>query len=177
MSVLISIETMHCQLTWHSLYEWSSIRYANPHRMLLCRGILSRSGILHCIWSFSKYSIHCPDAWIYVKEWLENTRKSEQSGKSTLIATVRTDAMTSSNPPRTRLLGNNGSYSHMAVAVSIAVILVIWLITAMFAMLMTCPQHLNGISVSKETPRHWRSKHIEADSLLHPMDHMIFEYA
>ena len=119
--------------------------------MLLCRGILSRLVILHCIWSFSKYSMHCPDAWIYVKEWLENTRKSEQF-KSTLIATVRTDAMTSSDPLRMRLLGNNGSYSHMAVAVSIATILVIWLITAMFVMLTTCPKHLNGISVSQEIP-------------------------
>jgi fucose 4-O-acetylase-like acetyltransferase len=96
----------------------------------------------------------CPDAWIYVKEWSENTRKSEQSGKSTLIVMVHTDVMTSSDPPRTQLLGNNGSYSYMAVVVSIAVILVIWLITAMFAMLTTCPQHLNGISVSQETPRH-----------------------
>jgi uncharacterized membrane protein len=98
--------------------------------------------------------MRCPDAWIYVKEWLENTRKLEQSGKSTLIAMVHTDAMTLSDPPRMWLLGNNGSYSHMAVAVLIAVILVIWLITAMFAMLTTCSQHLNGISVSKETPRH-----------------------
>jgi hypothetical protein len=46
----------------------------------------------------------------------------------------------------------------------------------MFTMLTTCPQHLNGMSVSQETLRHWRSKCMEADSLLHPMDHMIFEY-
>ena len=95
--------------------------------------------------------MHCPDAWIYVKEWLENTRKSEQF-KSTLIATVHMDAMSLSDPPRMWLLGNNRSYSHMAVAVSIAAILVIWLIMAMFAMLMTCPKHLNGISVSQEIP-------------------------
>jgi hypothetical protein len=96
----------------------------------------------------------CPDAWIYVKEWLENTRKSEQSDKSTVAATVHTDVMTSSDPPRMQLLGNNGLYSHMAVVVSIAAILVIWLITAMFTMLTTCPQHLNGMSVSQETLRH-----------------------
>jgi hypothetical protein len=60
--------------------------------------------------------------------------------------------MTSSDPPRMWLPGNNGSYSQMAVAVSIAAILVIWLITAMFTMLTTCPKHLNGISVSQEIP-------------------------
>jgi hypothetical protein len=91
----------------------------------------------------------CPDAWICVKEWLENTRKLEQF-RLTLIAIVHTDAMTSSNPPRMQLLNNNGSYSHMAVAVSIAAILVTWLITVTFAMLTTCAKHLDGLSVSQE---------------------------
>jgi hypothetical protein len=93
----------------------------------------------------------CLDAWIYVKEWLENTRKLEQF-KLTLIAIVHTGVMTSSDPPRTRLLGNNGSYSHMVVVVSIAAILVTWLIMATFTMLTTCTKHLNGISMSQEIP-------------------------
>lgn len=56
---------------------------------------------------------------------------------------VRIDVITSKDPPRTRLLGKVGSYSHMAEAVSTAAIFVMWLITATFAMLMTCVKHLN----------------------------------
>ena len=55
---------------------------------------------------------------------------------------VQIAAITSSDPPSTWLSGNEGSYSHIAVVVSIAVILVMWAITATLAMFMTCPKHL-----------------------------------
>ena len=60
----------------------------------------------------------------------------------TLIAMVLIDAMTSRDPPRTRLPGNSGSYTYMAVVFSTAAILVIWPMMATFAMLTTCPKHL-----------------------------------
>ena len=53
------------------------------------------------------------------------------------MAMVRIDAITSNDPPSTRFPGRDGSYSHMAVAFSIAAIFVIWLITATLAMLTT----------------------------------------
>lgn len=67
----------------------------------------------------------------------------------TLIARVHIDATTSREPPRTWLPGKSGSYSHMAVAFSMATILVIWPMTATFAMLTTCLKQLykNGVSV------------------------------
>ena len=52
----ITIETNIIQ-TWRSLYERSSMRCADPHQILLWRGIRSASGILHWIWSLSKYSM------------------------------------------------------------------------------------------------------------------------
>ena len=51
-------------LTWRSLYAWSRILYAVPHRMLLCNGIFKPSGCPQRIWVLWKYSIRCPDDWI-----------------------------------------------------------------------------------------------------------------
>ena len=48
----------------------------------------------------------------------------------TLIAKVRTAAITSRSPLRTRLSGKVGSKSHIALVVCTAAILVIWAITA-----------------------------------------------
>ena len=60
----------------------------------------------------------------------------------TLIARVRIVAITSSEPPRTRLSSRVGSYSQMAVAFLTATIFVICPITSMFPRLMTYPKHL-----------------------------------
>ena len=65
----------------------------------------------------------------------DHERRSET--QRTLMAMVRMAAMTSSDPPSTRLSGNEGSYSHIAVMVSTAAIFVMWLITAILAMLTT----------------------------------------
>ena len=50
---------------------------------------------------------------------------------------------TSSDPPRTRLPCNSGSYSQMALAFSMMAILVMWVITATLARFTTCLRHLN----------------------------------
>jgi hypothetical protein len=55
----------------------------------------------------------------------------------TLIASVRIAAMTSNEPPNTRLPAREGSYSQMAVEVSTAAIFVMWPITSTFARLTT----------------------------------------
>ena len=55
----------------------------------------------------------------------------------TLIARVRMAAITSNDPFNTRLLDKDGSYSHIAVVVSMAAILVIWSIMSTFAKLTT----------------------------------------
>ena len=122
MSDPITIET-DALLTWHSLCDCFSIRYADPHQILLWSGILSGSRILHWSWSFWKYSMRWPEAWI-------------------LIAMVRMAAMTSREPPTMRLSGNEGSYSQIAVMVSTAATFMIWPITATSARLMTWAKHL-----------------------------------
>lgn len=65
--------------------------------------------------------------------------QSNVKNMTNLIATVRIAAITSSDPPSTRLFGKEGSYSHwqIAVVVSIAAIFVMWAITATLAMLTT----------------------------------------
>src|SRR5271168_5614119 len=60
----------------------------------------------------------------------------------TLIASVRIAAMTSSDPPNTRLPSSDGSYSQIAVALTTA-IFVMCFITSTFARLTTCPRHLD----------------------------------
>ena len=60
----------------------------------------------------------------------------------TLMARVQMVAMTSKDPPRTWFTGNLGSYSHMAVVVSTAAILVMWDIMSMLVRFTTCPRHL-----------------------------------
>lgn len=62
----------------------------------------------------------------------------------TLIARVRIAAITSSEPPRTRLSSRVGSYSQMVVAFSTAAIFVICPITSTFPRLTTCPKHLSS---------------------------------
>ena len=64
------------------------------------------------------------------------------SGKPTLTAIVRMAAITSNDPSRMRLLGRDGSYSHMALAFSTAAIFVMRPITATLAMLTTWPKQL-----------------------------------
>ena len=48
--------------------------------------------------------------------------KKARKGRETLIASVQMAAITSSEPLRMQLLGRDGSYSQMAVVVSIAAI-------------------------------------------------------
>jgi len=75
------------------------------------------------------------------ESWVDKLRIYSEIWQ-TLIATVRMAEMTSNDPPSTRLFANEGSYSHIAVVVSIAAILVMWPITATLAMLTTWPKHL-----------------------------------
>ena len=60
----------------------------------------------------------------------------------TLIASVRMAAITSRDPPKTRLPGRLGSYSQMAVAFSTAAIFVMWPIMSTLPRLMTCARKL-----------------------------------
>jgi len=60
----------------------------------------------------------------------------------TLIARVQIAAITSSDPPRTRLSSREGSYSQIAVAFSTTAIFVICSITSMFPRFMTWPRQL-----------------------------------
>jgi len=60
----------------------------------------------------------------------------------TLIARVRMAAITSSEPPRTRLSCREGSYSQMAVAFSTTAIFVIRSITSTFPRFTTWPRQL-----------------------------------
>ena len=61
----------------------------------------------------------------------------------TFIAKVLIAAITSKDPPSTRLFSSVGSYSQIAVAVSTAAILVIWDMTSTLPKLTTCPRHLD----------------------------------
>lgn len=85
-------------------------------------------------------------------------------GVRTLIASVRIAAMTSSDPPRTRLPSSDGSYSQIAVAFSTTAIFVIFFITSTFARLMTCPRHLDQIS-KKDKKRSMNKTHGSCNSL------------
>src|SRR5271155_4381451 len=60
----------------------------------------------------------------------------------TLIARVQMAAITSSEPPRTRLSCREGSYSQMAVAFSTTAIFVICSITSTFPRFTTWPRQL-----------------------------------
>jgi len=101
--------------------------------------------ILHCSWTFSKYSIHWPNDWIWEIEYHISFNKLLRLSIHihTLIARVWMAATTSSDPPRTRLPGNSGSYSQMALAFSMMAILVMWVITVTLTRFMTCLRHLN----------------------------------
>ena len=72
--------------------------------------------------------------------------------KVTLMASVRTAAITSKERPRMRLVSSDGSYSQMAVAVSMAAILVMCPMTVMFPMLTTCSKQLKQ-NVSRQEIR------------------------
>src|SRR5260370_32311929 len=69
-------------------------------------------------------------------------RMETKKRKDTLIAMVHTAAITSNDPPSTRLPYKSGSYSQMAVAFSTAAILVRWPITSTLATLPMCSRHL-----------------------------------
>ena len=66
----------------------------------------------------------------------------EETNMLTLIARVRIAAITSSEPPRTRLSSREGSYSQMAVAFSTTAIFVIRSITSTFPRFTTWPRQL-----------------------------------
>ena len=61
----------------------------------------------------------------------------------TFIASVRIAAITSRDPPSTRLFGNSGSYSQIALVFSMTAIFVMCPITATFARFTTCSRHLS----------------------------------
>jgi len=69
-------------------------------------------------------------------------RMETKKRKDTLIAMVRTAAITSNDPPSTWLPYKSGSYSQMAVAFSTAAILVMWPITSTLARLTMCSRQL-----------------------------------
>ena len=75
---------------------------------------------------------------------LEFSREQDRKAKLrlTLIARVQIAAITSREPPNTRLSGRVGSYSQIAVVVSIAAIFVMLLITSTLARLTTCAKQL-----------------------------------
>lgn len=66
------LEIEYNGLTWQSLFTWSSILNAVPHRILLCKGIFTASGSPQWIWVLWKYLMHCLDAWIWCG-WTWNT--------------------------------------------------------------------------------------------------------
>ena len=80
----------------------------------------------------------------------ETARDSLRETRSlTLIASVRIAAITSREPPRTRLSARVGSYSQMAVAFSTAAIFVMWPITSTLPRLTTCPKQLQRNSIEE----------------------------
>lgn len=84
----------------------------------------------------------------------------------TLIASVRIAAMTSSDPPNTRLPSSDGSYSQIVVAFSTTAIFVMCFITSTFARLMTCPRHLDRISKYMYIKRSTNKTHGSCNFLL-----------
>jgi hypothetical protein len=69
----------------------------------------------------------------------------------TLIARVRIAAITSREPPRTRLPGKEGSYSQIAVAFSTTAIFVMFFITSTFPRFTTCAKQLvEGLKMHQE---------------------------
>ena len=62
--------------------------------------------------------------------------------RRTLMDSVRIVAITSKPPPNTRLSGSDGSYSQIALVVSITASLVMWDMISTFARLMTCSRQL-----------------------------------
>ena len=73
---------------------------------------------------------------------MRNKRRLIKYLKHTLIARVRIAAITSSDPPKTRLSSCDGSYSQMAVAFSTTAIFVIFFMTSTFPRLTTWPKQL-----------------------------------
>jgi len=127
--------------TWRSLLAWSSSLNAVPQQTLLCKGILSASGRPDGTWMLPKYLMRCPDAWIYTclhEMWISKIKRCLH----TLIARVRIAAITSREPPKTRLSSRVGSYSQIAVAFLTAAIFVMRAITSMFPRLTMCPKQL-----------------------------------
>lgn len=67
----------------------------------------------------------------------------DKNVKHTLIASVRMAAITSSDPPKTRLSSRDGSYSQMAVAFSTTAIFVICFMKSTFPRFTTWPKQLD----------------------------------
>ena len=127
--------------TWQRWYVCPSILYAEPQRTLLWRGIFNGVVIPQSIWTLLKYLMRWLDTWIFT-------------------ASVRIAEITLSDPPRTWLSARSGLYSHMALAVSMAPIFMIWLMTVMFARLTTWAKHLlecEFLKVSQQ--QHWKYPH------------------
>lgn len=147
--------------------------------------VLNGSGILHWSWSFSKYSIHCLDAWI----WKGVTQRGGEKMRGTiqtLTTIVRIAAITSRDPSRMQLLGKERSYSHITVAFSTAAIWVMWPMTAMLAMLTTWLKQLKKESRShtpdltnlqRKTHGSWFSSAFQSPYSLHAWNNSIVSHA
>ena len=72
-------------------------------------------------------------------------RQRQEKPKYTLIAIMRTAAITSNDPPSTQLLSKSRSYSQIAVAFSTVAILVMWPITSTLARFTMCSRQLLNV--------------------------------
>ena len=84
---------------------------------------------------------------------MRNKKMRDKNVKPTLIASIWMAAITSSDPPKTRLSSRDGSYSQMAVAFSTAVIFAICFMTSTFPRFTTWPKQLDYIKFIRESKK------------------------
>ena len=108
----------------------------------------------HVAWSWGVSKCRIQPGGIWISEFAglnlvfmpsaSSALESTESELCTLIASMWMVVITSRPPPNTRLLGSEGSYSQMAVVVSMAVSFVIWNMISTLARLTMCSRHLNN---------------------------------
>ena len=111
---------------------------------------------------------------LYLMKVCFSKRIEIKKRKHTLIAIVRTAAITSNDPPSTWLSYKSGSYSQMVVAFSTAAILVIWPITSTLVRLTICFRQLVDASNIIEITKPGAEPLTEVDFWLHSMVCTVF---
>jgi len=111
--------------------EYCYARVSSPHQ-----GVHNGSGYFESTWC---------TVWMLGSDADEHETQILHIQSLTLIANIQMAAITSRDPLKTRLSHRVGSYSQIAVAFSMAAILVMWDMTSTFPRLTMCPKQLQGI--------------------------------